>query len=482
MAEAGAVEQPDRCEHCVRVIKMDGICPHCGFDGVPRNDPSYLPEGTIVRGRYMIGRVEGRGGFKVCYRAWDFKTETMVAVKELFPRGYAFREDGDRVGIPYAHRAEFGKAKEWLRHEGEVLMRLRNEIGIVQTGDFFEENETAYLTEEFLRSITYDKYLEDPDLMVGGHLPVVTAVNVALRLLDYVEGLHDLGFLYLDIKPPNILICDDTKIILTDLGSALDTRAANAPDTSSMLTPGFSPVEQHYAGGKVSPATDVYSLAATLYFSLSREIPMPADERAAGEPLIPIMELNPNVPPPLAGHIEKAMALNPQDRFQTVGEFKAALKPFGSALPSVPIPKSLEDQASSLPAPRGRSIVPRRVGAGLLDILIVILAVVLLAAIGLAGPADAFPLGALLWWIVQILGPITAQATPGTHLMGLTLKSAEGPHLDALALVFRVLLMFLFSIVLPFTADREGRLWHDRLTDSLVGMKSDEGFGAVQGS
>src|SRR5579871_727382 len=73
------------CEHCLRGNRASGICDRRGYDGVPRNRRDFLPEGTELANRYLIGRTEGHGGFSVCYRAWDRRKSELIAIKELFP-------------------------------------------------------------------------------------------------------------------------------------------------------------------------------------------------------------------------------------------------------------------------------------------------------------------------------------------------------------------------------------------------------------
>src|SRR5215472_17225713 len=122
-----------RCEYCLRGERArEGICPLCGFDGISRNEPPFLSEGSAVGGRYVLARQEGHGGFSICYRAWDSVKKEMVAIKELFPWEVAERLDGGTVGIDPQFRNDFDTAVNSLRHEGEVLRKLTREPGIVR--------------------------------------------------------------------------------------------------------------------------------------------------------------------------------------------------------------------------------------------------------------------------------------------------------------------------------------------------------------
>jgi serine/threonine protein kinase len=433
----------------------EGICPLCGFDGVPRNQAPFLPEGTAVGGRYVLGRQEGHGGFSICYRAWDEANKEIVAIKELFPWEVAERLDDGRVGIEAQHRSDFDRAVRCLRHEGEVLQKLIREPGIVRVGDAFQDNDTAYLPMEFLRGQSYEKYLENQYAKNDAPLDVEAAVNVALRVLDSLDAVHVRGLLHLDVKPANIRVLDDGRIVLLDFGSARDAfRQGNGP-YGDTFTPGFAAPEQHHADGSVTPATDVYGSAATLYYSLSLQLPTRADERELGVALEALCGLNPDVPQALDLTIQKAMALDPEDRYPSVGALKNALEPFGTGrhLPSLRL---------APPAP-----VPRRVAAGLLDLAITM---ILLAAFTdglLLRPGEVLVVGMSVWWITQLI-PVVIGATPGMLLMGLRLTDQLGDAIPLRMLLFRTVMLVATVVTLQFKQNSAGLFMHDRTSCSRV--------------
>jgi serine/threonine protein kinase len=442
-----------RCEYCLRGERGgDGICPLCRFDGVPRNQAPFLPEGTGVGGRYVLGRQEGHGGFSICYRAWDNVNEEMVAIKELFPWEVAERLDSGTVGINPQHKSDFDTAVDSLRHEGEVLRKLTKEPGIVRVGDVFQDNDTAYLPMEFLRGQSYEKYLQNQHAKNQAHLEVEAAVNVALTILGALDAVHARGLLHLDVKPANIRVLDDGRIVLLDFGSARNAfRQGNGP-YGDTFTPGFAAPEQHYASGSVTVATDVYGLAATLYYSLSLEVPTRADERDEGAVLGPLCELNPAVSQALDFIIQKAMALAHEDRYPSVSTLRKALEPFGTVRPVPPAP---------LAAP-----LSRRIAAGLLDVATVLLFLAALTAELVVSLEEVPLIGVLLWWITQLL-PLVAGATPGMLVMGLRLTDQRGSGITLGALVLRTV-MLIATITLRFRPDSQGLFMHDRVSRSRV--------------
>ena len=430
----------------------DGICPLCRFDGVPRNQAPFLLEGTAIGGRYVLGRQEGHGGFSICYRAWDTVNEEMVAIKELFPWEVAERLDSGAVGINPQHRSDFDTAVNCLRHEGEVLHKLTKEPGIVRVGDVFQDNDTAYLPMEYLRGQSYEKYLQNQYARGQAHLDVETAVNVALTILGALDAVHARDLLHLDVKPANIRVLDDGRMVLLDFGSARDAfRQGNGP-YGDTFTPGFAAPEQHYASGTVTPATDVYGLAATLYYSLSLQVPTRADEREEGTVLTPLCELNPAVSEALDLVIQKAMALAPEDRYPSVATLRKALEPFGSVRPA--------------PPERPAAPLSRRVVAGLLDVAVVMLVLAALTVELELTLEQVILTGVLLWAIIQLL-PLIAR-TPGMLLIGLRLTDQGGGAITLKALLLRRVMFIATIITLRLRPDSQDLFMHDRMSGSRI--------------
>ena len=441
----------------------DGICPLCRFDGVPRNEAPLLPEGTAVGSHYVLGRQEGQGGFSICYRAWDGMTDEIVAIKELFPAEVAERLSDGKVDVDPRHRSDFDAAVDSLSHEAEVLRKLSEEPAIVKVRDVFQDNDTVYLCMEYLRGRSYDKYLQDQYAKNQAHLDVQAAVNVALTILGALEAVHTCGLLHLDVKPANIRVLDDARIVLLDFGSARDAfRLGNGP-YGNTFTPGFAALEQYSVTGSVTPATDVYGVAATLYYSLSLTVPIRADERENGVALTPLSELNPAVVTALDFIIQKAMALDLGNRYSSVSGLKKALEPFGTT--DRGLPRRLERPAVP---------VTWRIVAGLLDIVMAMLFLAAVTEAWVLPPEQIIVTGVLLWLVTQLL-PLVTGGTPGMLAIGLRLTNQSGGAITLRALLLRTVMLIATIITLRFRSDSKGLLMHDRVSGSRVALhRSDD--------
>ena len=83
--------EPQRCYGCMKLKQKSPICEHCGFDERVPNAPNHLPQGTLLRGQYLVGRALGQGGFGITYMGRDVKLDMPVAIKEYFPSGMVHR-------------------------------------------------------------------------------------------------------------------------------------------------------------------------------------------------------------------------------------------------------------------------------------------------------------------------------------------------------------------------------------------------------
>lgn len=268
-----------------------------------------LKIGETLRHRYRIEETLGQGGMGAVYRATDINLGVSVAVKEnLFTS-----ED-------YARQ---------FRREATILASLRHANLPRVTDHFVIQDEGQYLVMDFVEGDDLREILER-----DGAVREQEAIPWFIEISDALAYLHSRTppIVHRDVKPGNIKITPDGKAILVDFGLAkvLDETGSTTTGAKAM-TPGFSPPEQ-YGTGRTDPRTDIYALAATFYTALTAAIPEDSLERAMGRAtLTPIRRRNGRVSMALARTIERALELEPDDRFQTMGEFASALASVGSA-------------------------------------------------------------------------------------------------------------------------------------------------------
>jgi len=270
---------------------------------------------------YRIDTVLGQGGFGVTYLATDIHLRAKVAIKEYLPAEYAQRSNDRSVSPRWAEdRAVYQEGLDSFLVEARTLATFRHP-NIVRVARFFEANRTAYMVLEYERGEPLKTWWPRKQ-----DLSEAEMLSLLQPLVDGLAVVHGAGFLHRDIKPDNIYVRkDDGRLVLLDFGAA---RLAVGPATTmaDVVTPGYAPPEQ-YQNGDQGPWTDIYSLAATLYWMVTGAKPPAAPARQDGsEPMTPAVE---------AGHgrysdcflraIDWALMLDPADRPQDLQAFSKML-------------------------------------------------------------------------------------------------------------------------------------------------------------
>ena len=316
-----------RCLSCFNEYEDSNICPFCGKEPLKQKEPIDLMPGTILAGRYLIGENVGTGGFGIIYRSFDLKFETVIAVKEYYPRRIVTRAAGTKdIIVNTKGREEYEYRKKRFLAEARNMAKLGDNKNIPNVFEYFEENNTAYIVMEFLEGMSLGEMLNSPDYTPDPDFAIYAANEVGNALI----ALHHFGILHRDVAPDNIFICSDRelKIKLLDLGAA---RLADEDDdvVDIVLKPGYSPIEQYIDDKKsrkgIDERADIYALGATLYHLLTGVKPDESSNRKILDTVQSPKEINPAIDENLNNAIMKAMALEKHLRFNNVKEFLSAI-------------------------------------------------------------------------------------------------------------------------------------------------------------
>lgn len=292
------------------------------------------PGACLANGEYRIKQPLGQGGFGITYQGIDTRLNRAVAVKEFFPEG-CWREGSTVVSAGRWNLDTYSNAKQKFLLEGQTLGQFHHP-GIVQVFYYFEENNTAYMVMEYLQGKTLAEFLKQRK----GKLSEAKALEYIAKIGEALEILHQAQFLHRDIKPENIMLADDGRVVLIDFGAARDFTTSSTARYTTMLTPGYAPLEQYGRSLKYGAFTDIYALGSTLYHLLTGEAPISAIERAAGVELKTVKEIAPHVSLGVSKAIAKAMSMDVTQRIQSVREFFALLSQDANQLSSLTKSKS----------------------------------------------------------------------------------------------------------------------------------------------
>lgn len=283
----------------------------------PRVAHALKPGDEIME--YIIERTLGGGGFGITYLARDKHLNLPVALKEYLPGDMAMRGEHHSVqplGDQFAEQFQWGLDR--FLDEARVLATFRHP-NIVRVLRFFVANGTGYIVMEYESGKPLKQWPQRLSLTQAAFL------RMLFPLLDGLEVVHNADFLHRDIKPDNIYIRDDGAPVLIDFGSARSTNSER--ELTNVVTPGFAPFEQYHGQGHQGPWTDLYSLAAVVYWLVSGEKPLDSLSRLKQDSMKPLAQMD------TQGRFDAAVlavfdwALNPDEKLrpQSVAEFRARL-------------------------------------------------------------------------------------------------------------------------------------------------------------
>ena len=276
---------------------------------IPFREP-LAPGTSMQRGLYRLGEVVGEGSFSVIYAARQRPGKLAVAIKEFFPQG-CWREQFKIVpGDPYTPEV-FARSVETFLQEGAYLERF-NHPGIVRLLSKFVANGTAYLVEELLTGVTLGEGLRG-----AGVMPLDRVMEAVRQVGEALIEVHAAGLLHTDLKPDNLFITNEGRYVILDFGTARAFGETARQAGVAAVSPGYSPLEQYQKDQRLTPAADVYALAASVYHLLQGYPPPDSRERSRGAHLIPLAQSTPTIERAL----QDALQLHPLRRTPSVGQF-----------------------------------------------------------------------------------------------------------------------------------------------------------------
>jgi len=295
-----------------------------------------LQPGQILNNRYQIVSLLGQGGMGSVYRAFDQTLNRAVAIKE-------------RVPDPNATPQGLAQTRAQFQREAQVLANLHHD-NLPRVTDYFSFNGNEYLVMDLIEGLGLDQVAQQHGAIGEG--AVRAWMNQVLDALTYIHS-HQPPIIHRDIKPANIILKPDGKVALVDFGlvKLLDP---NNPRTLSAMramgTPEYAPIEQFSPGMHTDARSDIYSLGATMYHLLSGRAPLDVPHRLVDPTQMPnLRALNPKISAQTEAVVQRALEIQPQNRFASAAEMKQALATTASARAPVSAPPAYAPPLPTVP-------------------------------------------------------------------------------------------------------------------------------------
>ncbi|WP_334189312.1 protein kinase domain-containing protein [Noviherbaspirillum sp.] len=301
-----------------------------------------LPVGTHL-GEFEILGLIGEGGFGIVYLAYDHSLNRRVALKEYMPSGLVERNAKMAVTVKSQRNSHaFSVGLKSFVNEARMLAQF-DSPALVKVHRFWEENGTAYMVMPYYDGVTLRQAVKEHRIK-----PNESWIRLLLSdLCDAIETIHRAQCFHRDIAPDNILLLKDGRPLLLDFGAARMVIGDLTQCLTVILKPGYAPIEQYAENGglRQGPWTDIYALAGVVYYLITGMAPPPSVARIVHDELVPAR---------IAGKdrysgnflavIDKALAVKPEHRFQSIAELRHSLDLMETVPRSMPPTRSQRPQ------------------------------------------------------------------------------------------------------------------------------------------
>ena len=310
-----------RCFACMNKID-DDVCRHCSNDNsdLSKYSKGQLNPGITIKDRYYIGFAIEQNGEGITYIAYDNVDKKKVRVREFFPDNLCYRQkDNMTVAVNTGCEIQYKSIMTDFTELSKQLIALKSNNSLLKAETIFASNDTLYVIYEDIVGTTLTKFLIEN----AGELSWEETENLFLPLLYTVKLLNSNGIIHRGISPETIIVTKQNELKLMGVCTS-GVRAINS-DIKPELFVGYAAPEQYQKCTSYGEWTDVYSISAVLYKTLTGTMPPRADYRDTNNSLITPNQLSPSVPKQVSDAIEKGLAYNKEQRTLYIKDLIGAL-------------------------------------------------------------------------------------------------------------------------------------------------------------
>ena len=303
------------CFGCFEPVNDEPRCPHCGYKQQSPYSPSYIAPGTILKEKYMVGKLISHNGEGATYLAYDTVISCKI-LKEYMPDVLCSRNtETQSVVVNPGSNVQYKSLMEEFTELNKKLAKLRTIDHIQQVLDLFCENNTTYVVFEYIEGQNLMQYLKEN----GGSLSWKAVQKLFPPLFTSLSQLHNAGIVHRGISPNTIYVTSKGGLKLTDFCIA-SARTNNAELTPELFK-GYAAPEQYSPSVWQGTWTDVYGISSVLYRILTGCMPTEASLRSESDDLTPPSSLNCDIPDNVSEAIINGMKVAGDERIQSINDF-----------------------------------------------------------------------------------------------------------------------------------------------------------------
>lgn len=314
------------CLGCMNENQGEDICPRCQFPKNAVQASPYLPLGTVLKRRYIVGKVLDNRADSTRYIGYDQETKATVKIREFMPKGMFTRlEDSTVITVLQDKEKEFAQLHEKYLTLTRQVANFKNSAAIFPIYDIFQDNNTSYTVSVVEEVIPFAEYIKRS----GGSLEWDVARPLFMPLLSALSTFNSKGLYHFAICPANLVVTPAGKVKIINF--AINDIRQTGKQLPPQLFSGCSAPEQYESQAVLDESTDVYGFTATLFFALTGNLPADAIKRKEDSRLLMSTSVVKKLPPHVVSALAGGLQIEKSNRIADFETLRAQL----SAAPTV---------------------------------------------------------------------------------------------------------------------------------------------------
>ncbi len=340
-----AVNEQRLCMGCMSVRNEEGRCKKCGYDPSAPANINFIQPGSRLNEKYIVGKLVSSDPEGAWYVGYDCEKDTRVWIREYVPASITRRDHRNFSVQPLASsEAQYKALLSDFEDLCGSIMKLSESSHALPIEELVHTNHTVYAIYRYLKTITLESFL----VRSGGKLSCRYAKKLLMPLYHSVVNLHKSGFIHRGLSPQTIQL--DQSGTLWISGFSIAAARTNKSEISAQLFPGYSAPEQYSLNSWQGTWTDVYALGAITYRTITGQTPPAALDRVYGDDLLDKQIIFSDMTENTIATINRALAVEVEDRIQTVEAFIASLlatEGSNTAVYAAPAPRRNSENSDS---------------------------------------------------------------------------------------------------------------------------------------